>query len=618
MSDSEHETPSQWIPLKEAAASEPISSNARPSLMMDSMFLSVMESEEFDRRISVNVEDDDDSSKNQPKLAARETKAVNCLKFALLTMMLLTASVFAAVVYTYTRNEEVKDFQEAFVILSQQIEDAVQISAQNRLEAVGALGLQIQAHAHTSNETWPFVTVPFFEDRIYSMESLTDAFGVLLFPVVSKENRRAWETYSVANAQWIDDSYAAQDEMFGDSGKVPPASNETWFDVLWGQGFELPQNPDFSSGLSDRIFGGWDPNNKTLRGPYIYPERELYFPQWQAAPMSWYLQTTVNQNYAQFDDFYNSTILSMETGNAVMGVAWTDRIVPGFITTMLYPIYREIYREAGNVSFNVVAFLGADIYWRHYLEDVFHDDDARATVIINNNVGQSFTYSIHGDSVTFVGEGDLHDNSYNDMEETFVFGSHLGVGAIDAVSPHPRVFLDQEWVQYTFRIYPSKDLEESFQSKKPAVYTVVVLLVALTSAGLFFMYDFLVERRQGVVLRTAERSDAIVSSLFPKKVKEQLYQTSDDSVARGEDTSQPTIKSNKKEWSGQTMATETDSSERPELGKTQARASSTSLEVAVAGLQTAGNRKFDGPPIAEFYEEATVFFAGTSSLLYKS
>jgi len=332
--------------------------------------------------------------------------------------------------------------------------------------------------------------------------------------------------------------------------------------------------------------------------------------------MSWYLQTTVNQNYGQFDDFYNSTVLSIKTSQAVLGIAWTDKIVPGFITTMLYPIYKELrpgVRRDG--SSDVVAFLGADIYWRDYLTRVFQEDDAGATVVIQNNVNQNFTYKIMGSAVTFVGDGDLHDKTYDDMEETFVFGSNLASNAMDKDSPYSGAFLHQEWVQYTFRIYPSKDLEENFHTKQPAVYTVVVLLVALTSAGMFFLYDYLVERRQKVVLQTAERSDAIVSSLFPKNVKEKLYQNSADAAAaatvRADEKKQLAAKPSKKiDQYDKTLVNEIDPSTQEPSKSVQHRPSSNSIEGAMAGLQAASNnRKLEGPPIAEFYEEATVFFA---------
>jgi hypothetical protein len=44
------------------------------------------------------------------------------------------------------------------------------------------------------------------------------------------------------------------------------------------------------------------------------------------------------------------------------------------------------------------------------------------------------------------------------------------------------------------------------------------------TAAVFYFYDLMVERRQKVVLGTAQRSTAIVSSIFPRQVRDQLLQ----------------------------------------------------------------------------------------------
>ena len=46
--------------------------------------------------------------------------------------------------------------------------------------------------------------------------------------------------------------------------------------------------------------------------------------------------------------------------------------------------------------------------------------------------------------------------------------------------------------------------------------------LALFQAAVFLLYTWTVERRQKLVLGTAERSSAIVSSLFPSEVRDRL------------------------------------------------------------------------------------------------
>ena len=152
MTDSQQEEiPSQWISLKESAPSTRRPSHVRPSIVRESIFVSAFDSEEFDQSAASTTNDDDVGPRTQPQLAAKETRAVNCLKLALLFLMVAIAGIFAGIVFAYTTNEEEQNFEETFVVYAQQIEDAVQVSAQNRLEAIGALAFQIQTYVNDSH-----------------------------------------------------------------------------------------------------------------------------------------------------------------------------------------------------------------------------------------------------------------------------------------------------------------------------------------------------------------------------------------------------------------------------------------------------------------------------------
>jgi hypothetical protein len=538
----------------------------------------------FQRAFSRSLEDLDCSedlsvsvymTPEQPQrqeLARGETKAVNTLKIALLISLLLAAAGIATFVYVYTRGDETDEFKETFSEFSKLIIDTVQTNAQNRLEAVGALTTQIQAHAINSNSTWPFVTVPFFEEQVDVMKSLTDAFGVLLFPVVSNVVRAEWEAYSLQNVHWINESFATQMEIYGLSDQLLPLPNETWFDVLWGEGYENDQNPDFSSGISEQIFGYPD-DDTTDYFPIVHDTIDLYFPQWQVAPMSWYYQSTVNSNYGGYEDFLNSTLISIETGNAVLGVAWTDDLAPGYITTMIYPIFDKFHGD----DRTVVAFLGADIFWQDYLTDILPNNAKGIYVVIENSLGEIFTYQLDGKDVEFVEDGDLHDKAYDSMEVTFLFGEHLQEPVTS--ESYTGAPLYGGFIQYTFHIYPSQQLEDEYVTNKPIVYTVMTIAVFLFTAFIFVIYDCLVERRQKLVMDTAIKSDAIVSSLFPSQVKERLYNNGEDETEH---------------------AKESDNEEN-------------NMTAKIESPRTAN--RMEGPPIAELYEASTIFFAGKREIM---
>ena len=84
--------------------------------------------------------------------------------------------------------------------------------------------------------------------------------------------------------------------------------------------------------------------------------------------------------------------------------------------------------------------------------------------------------------------------------------------------------------EYDVRIYPTTDFESSYKSSKPVTYMVLVIMVFAFTASIFIFYDYLVTMRQRKVMATAKRTNAIVTSLFPGQVRDQMMQqhASDD------------------------------------------------------------------------------------------
>ena len=458
------------------------------------------------------------------ELAHDETRAVRCLRTIVILLMMGSAAVVSFLAYLYTHNDEVSEFEETFHEHAVQIKNTVHRNAQNKLEAVGAIALMIQAYALDSGSQWPNVTVPYFEEHIMATQSLTDAYGVQLFPIVTKDTRAGWEEYSVEHRDWLNASYFAQRHLYDgqDLSRLEPGETAepgfNWFDHLWGEGYYNESNPDFSSGISNSIFGTTFNSEKH---PIIDPNEDgPFFPQWQTQPASWYYQSTVNSNYGNFEDFFNQTKLVIDTGNAAFGMAWSDSNVPGYISTMLYPIFDKFYSIHPKVS----AFVSIDLFWEAFLERILPPNADGIYVVIDNAApcNQVFTFQIYGDNAVFVGDGDLHETEFDSLEESFLFGSQL-MEPISSPTYVGRPLYD-DFCPYTFHIYPSKEMENRYVTSKPIIYTVVVCLVFVFSSLVFLTYDWLVERRQQVVMTSATNADAVVSSLFPNEVKKQLYE----------------------------------------------------------------------------------------------
>lgn len=66
-------------------------------------------------------------------------------------------------------------------------------------------------------------------------------------------------------------------------------------------------------------------------------------------------------------------------------------------------------------------------------------------------------------------------------------------------------------------------MADIYLTDAPVYYAVVVAAVLLIGVMIFAVYDWYVEMRQHQVSTVALQSNAIVSSLFPKQVKDKLY-----------------------------------------------------------------------------------------------
>jgi Adenylate and Guanylate cyclase catalytic domain len=124
--------------------------------------------------------------------------------------------------------------------------------------------------------------------------------------------------------------------------------------------------------------------------------------------------------------------------------------------------------------------------------------------------------------VKYLGRGDHHDKKYDHLEIS------IGFNDIHTYSVKASKYLgepfDTAYCPYTFHTYPSEDNEDDYLSVMPIVLTTSVVGVFIFVSLVFSIYDFMVERRQRIVLDTAQTTSTIVSSLFPENVKEKLLE----------------------------------------------------------------------------------------------
>jgi len=194
------------------------------------------------------------------------------------------------------------------------------------------------------------------------------------------------------------------------------------------------------------------------------------------------------------------------------------------IIDLYYPISTEslgtITQPSEPAPGSVVGLLNANMYWRELLDDILPPGTGGILAVFNVG-GRVFTYAVDGPEATFLGRGDLHDTRFDHLEQSAQFLD------LDPTAKGDRIYtglpLSQETRSSTIRIYPSVQMEETFVSNDPIIYTVVAVLAFVFTSALFILYDRLRSATFEKVVHTAEESNANVM-LLEKRVKERTLE----------------------------------------------------------------------------------------------
>jgi hypothetical protein len=141
-------------------------------------------------------------------------------------------------------------------------------------------------------------------------------------------------------------------------------------------------------------------------------------------------------------------------------------------------------------------------------------------VVLLDTCGSNYTFRVDGPNSSSVGEGDFHEPEYDFLVANKLF--YATSSQYEGTSPFSGP------CQYNFRIYPSATLEANYTTNKPTLYCIAVICVFAFTVAVFALYNYLVQCRQNLVEASAKCTSAIVLSLFPKNVRDQILDDSND------------------------------------------------------------------------------------------
>ena len=243
---------------------------------------------------------------------------------------------------------------------------------------------------------------------------------------------------------------------------------------------------------------------------------------------------------------------------------------------LIQPVYDSLLETRGEP----VAFLQAFLPWGRFFQDVLPEIEKGITVVLEGSCGQTYTFELNGSEVDYISEGDFHDPLFEHMSREFELAPFARLdGRIEELYEG-----GSEFCQYNIRIYPSGQWNEKFISDKPYYYAAAVVGCFIVTSIVFIIYDCLVSRRQKVVMDSANKTHAIVSSLYPADVRDRLMEEMEEKRKRASN--------NRADFLTNTVRSAVASS--PEIG----------------GAFCTSDKIFGSKPIAELYPATTIMFAG--------
>jgi class 3 adenylate cyclase len=501
--------------------------------------------------VTLSVETRNETEDPPPEgIATDQTLVITRLRQAVLIALALASVIVSAVVYTSSKNTESVHFHQHFREASDQVLNVVPEKVQRQLGAIDGLALDLSSYARRGtngngnvNVTWPLVTLPDFDMRGGSTRSLADALSIMLLPVVTEETRTSWEEYSVNHQDWIPQP---QEEVVDVDVSIAKESEQIAMVARRQQEMEHQQ------GIPKEIFNA----NGTVQGP------GPFLPLWQMSPvlpgMTWMFNMDMLSitayagglsavlegkgavlgqvsNLKSGDDQSSPALASLHhhlvlsTSTSMSASASTASItgpnkVPHAdpVSPLFYPVLDKYGSADADADVNVVAVLATLLSWRSYLNDILSPGVKGVVCVVQNKCGQAFTYQIDGHDATYLGEGDHHDSKFNDLGKTVDLVAKVK-SSEDLQFGFGTSKLNGDYCSYSLSVYPSNLMQKEYITGKPAFHVFEVAFLFTCASLLFLAYDWLVERRQKLVLEHAHNSNSIVSSLFPDVVRDRLF-----------------------------------------------------------------------------------------------
>eukprot|EP00980_Cylindrotheca_fusiformis_P020946 scaffold7970_cov118-Cylindrotheca_fusiformis.AAC.2 len=435
-----------------------------------------------------------------PAVANREEKAVIRAKLLFFFVLLLAVSVAATATYIIMENEERNDFQAEFAGLGSEVSTVARHKIDQVFSAMDAFSAFVSSEAEDSNASWPFVTVRHFSVKAEKVKKIVDLENPIfvLCPIVNEEDREGWGSFVSQSAPvWYQESLDNE----GDKHNAVEELMNMTLPFVYTYGSD--ENYTFT-GIEeiDRpgpLLVNWQlfPIKEAMQNGAMLPgfDAEL-FP--EIAAQLQITRSTLRHSisFTQLFDEFGGIIVDSQ---------------------IMQPIV-----EAGKL----VGVILLKLPWLEFFQNLHIDGLSDTIAVLRSScnigfgvfydIGSELSYLIDSSGAVFLGQLDAHNRKYDDLVVSQVLVDiDLGLAEVPEGVCVPTLTLD---------LYPTEELEASFQTSKPQLYTAVVVAIFAFTSFVFLLYDYFVGRRQRKFMARIMRQDQIVSNVFPAAIRDRLYE----------------------------------------------------------------------------------------------
>lgn len=500
----------------------------------------------------IHLDDDDDSGyeadgspspmltqEKKEELAKQESRAVFFLRVIVLLVLVSSAVAVVTSVYMYMTQQETDEFESTFNNDATKVFEAIGKTLDQTLGAMDSFVVQSVAYAKYSNSTYPFVTMPDYGIPASKLLLQSKAFQVSMAYIVAADQREQWEEYASdpENNRWVDETidYMEKDDEW--TGTI----NRNWTASHCILGLqECMEEPTPYMG---NYFPRWQ--TYPLVPPLPGQQSRIYnTDQWGYPPVAAVYHHSVQNQRVVISPpgtIYLNESDKMGVMMAEAGKAWAkpyirpddDPSEP--ICMTMYPIYNSMESKRLDVTkeLPIVGMLQYGFFWRDLIRNILPlgSDGVMVTFNYLNNCGVPFTYRLDGPKAVYLGPGDLHDDNYDYLGRSqTLFQIMESTKESDEGSTYSGIPLDNTYCPLTISVYPSKAMEDDHLTNDPIIFTILAGAIFLFTSLVFIAYDCISSRRQRIVKERALASGAIVQSLFPEKVRKQMYEEQENEI----------------------------------------------------------------------------------------